>query len=1309
MSLLQPINESVRFLQRHRGRTISVLSGNMRMEPGRKAAETAAKSAMENLQTRLPPELRNTPSFLLIENSWQTIQAEGLQWPPDENFAKHSRLISDLLNFAVDIADDYVLSSDPSLDSYYLIESSLFSLPQAIESMGQLRAYGSLILARKQITEPQKIKLHILLHNLEASMRSLKLNLNKVSHFNPDLKQELTETIQAIDHSVDTIIGTVDAEIFHKGFAISPEAYFELTTQQIDKLYLLLEQRFQHHIQSLLKMRIKEANQVLVRSIGLAIGLLLLILYCSLGMYHSTMASIWQIKDAALRFAEGDLKQRVQLNTNNELQEVGESFNAMAASLERVFSAHLESLHRTQAIVETARDAVIQTNQSGIIIAWNPYAEQMFGWRSAEIIGKALHETIIPARFRADHLRGWQRFMESGNSRVLNRRIEITALHQDGHEFPIELATTANEFNGKVEFCAFIRDISERIAAEAKLTTLSTAIEQSPTTIFITSADGCIEYVNPYFCQSSGFKQSEILGKKPSILKSGLMDVEVYSELWQTITSGQTWHGDMINRRKDGSLYWEATHIAPVKTANGHISHFVAIKLDVTERIRLEQREKHRAKILELLASGADLQEVLNVLVGSIESAKPDKLVGIQLIDSSERHLNYIAAPNLPHFYLAAVDKMPIDLVTGVCGITALSGQRIIVADLQQETCTDGLRELALKAGIAAYWAEPIRDDSGNILGILEIFHSKAAQPSAEDLELLEYAAHLAGIAIYKHKADNALQLAAMVYQNSSEGMMVTDADAIILDVNPAFTQLTGYSREEALGKSPKFLKSGLHSKSFYQDMKYALKMTGQWRGEIWNRNKRGELYVEELSISTIFNADGSPQRRVAQFSDITQRKQAEENIWRQANFDQLTGLPNRRLFLDRLQQEIKKAHRSRQMLAIFFLDLDRFKEVNDSQGHEMGDALLQETAHRLRACIRKTDTAARLGGDEFTLIITELDKAENLISIAQNILQHLSIPFQLGSEQVFISVSIGITLYPQDAEDTQQLLKNADQAMYSAKRLGRDRYCFYAPSMQERSLQRGKLINDMRTALTEQQFQVYYQPIVELSSGKLHKAEALLRWQHPERGMIAPGEFIPLAEDCGLITPIGEWVFREATQQVALWRKRFHPDFQISINKSPVQIKNRRESYLPWHKQLESMQLPGQAIVAEITEGLLLEMDPHVRDCLFSMRKAGIQVAIDDFGTGYSSLAYLKKFDIDYLKIDQSFTRGLQPGSDSLVLCEAITVMAHKLGFKVIAEGIETEAQRDLLLSFGCDYGQGYLFAKPMPAAEFENRLLKS
>ncbi len=430
--------------------------------------------------------------------------------------------------------------------------------------------------------------------------------------------------------------------------------------------------------------------------------------------------------------------------------------------------------------------------------------------------------------------------------------------------------------------------------------------------------------------------------------------------------------------------------------------------------------------------------------------------------------------------------------------------------------------------------------------------------------------------------------------------------------------------------------------------------------------------------------------------------KKSQELIITQSEIDHLTGLANRRKFYSILDLQIK----SKNAFTLFFLDIDLFKEVNDSLGHAVGDKLLVEAASRIKMCIRDSDTIARLGGDEFMVIlplITDTNKIEN---IASNIKTSLSKPFTIQNNLINITTSIGITRYPNDANNAEQLVINSDQAMYHSKKKGRNRYSYFDHTMQSDLHNKNSLINDLKLALEKQQFELHYQPIIKLDNNKITKAEALIRWKHPSRGFVSPERFIPLAEEIGLINDIGEWVFLEAVVETVEVVKNHHNDFQMSINTSPLQYRKNGMNISNWFNQLHAYGLTGRNLVLEITEGILMESSEAVKQNLLQLKDLNIEVAIDDFGTGYSSLSYLKKFDIDYLKIDKSFIQNLTEDSDDIALVQAIIMMAHKLGCKVIAEGIETENQRTILADAGCDYGQGYYFSKPVNATHFHQLL---
>ncbi|WJM84606.1 EAL domain-containing protein [Dickeya chrysanthemi] len=556
-----------------------------------------------------------------------------------------------------------------------------------------------------------------------------------------------------------------------------------------------------------------------------------------------------------------------------------------------------------------------------------------------------------------------------------------------------------------------------------------------------------------------------------------------------------------------------------------------------------------------------------------------------------------------------------------------------------------------------------------------------------------------------RQKAREQMKIAAAVYESTQEAIIVINTSRKIISINPAFTRLTGYSAADVVGQPSYMFKSDRHDADFYTAMWRTVNEDGVWVGEMWDRKKDGSDYLKEMTINVIKDSAGTPINYVGVFSDITQRKKQEALIWRQANYDAVTTLPNRHHFQDKLERAVEHAKQSGRPMALMLIDLDHFKSVNDSLGHRAGDALLLAVSNRLTDCVQGADTIARLGGDEFAIILTDLHQNGDSGCLARTLLAQLAQPFNIDGESMLVSASIGIALFPNDSDTLEELFKNADQAMYAAKSAGRNCFNYYTPALHQAARARLRLTNDLRTAIQCGQFEVYYQPIIELSTNKVVKAEALVRWRHPIRGMISPAEFIPLAEDTGLIVPLGDWVARQAITQLAQWRKIFDPHFQVAINQSPVQLRSKDFTEMTWVQELAQHGLEGNAVIIEITEGLLLNAESRVNDNLHLFRDTGIQIAIDDFGTGYSSLAYLRKFDIDCLKIDRSFVEDLD--GVGFELCVAIIAMAHSLGLKVVAEGVETQQQCDTLARIGCDYAQGFLFSRPVPAPELTILLL--
>ncbi len=547
-----------------------------------------------------------------------------------------------------------------------------------------------------------------------------------------------------------------------------------------------------------------------------------------------------------------------------------------------------------------------------------------------------------------------------------------------------------------------------------------------------------------------------------------------------------------------------------------------------------------------------------------------------------------------------------------------------------------------------------------------------------------------------QRRAEERLRQSAAVFESTSEGMVVTDLEGSIVDVNRAFTDITGYGRDEALGRNPRMLKSGRHGPELYQTIWTSLAETGHWRGEVWNRRKSGEIYPEWLTISTVCDAAGRVCNYVGVFADITTVKRSEERLEYLAHHDPLTGLPNRLLFSARLEHAIAHASRNDTYLAVLFLDLDRFKTVNDVFGHPLGDKLLQDVGERLRACVRLDDTVSRLGGDEFVILLERIEDPENAGAVARKILSSLSAAFTVDGRDQYVSASIGISVYPRDGDDPAGLIRNADTAMYKVKEQGRQGYLYYTQDFTLRATELATLESDLHRALDRAELTVHYQPQVDLRSGALVGIEALLRWTHPDRGRISPVEFIPIAEESDLIVAIGQWVLEHACRQGRAWLDAGLSFGRISVNISGVQIR-RGDLLAVVRAALEASGLPPERLELEVTEGFIMRQAERSVQRLEGLRQLGISLAIDDFGTGYSSLSYLKRLPIDRLKIDQSFIRDIPSDADDAAISRAIIALADSLGLAVIAEGVETPAQKAFLLDHGCREAQGYLFSRPL------------
>jgi diguanylate cyclase (GGDEF)-like protein/PAS domain S-box-containing protein len=577
----------------------------------------------------------------------------------------------------------------------------------------------------------------------------------------------------------------------------------------------------------------------------------------------------------------------------------------------------------------------------------------------------------------------------------------------------------------------------------------------------------------------------------------------------------------------------------------------------------------------------------------------------------------------------------------------------------------------------------PIFDDQGELIHFVAVKEDITARKAAEQ----------------------ELRVAAIAFE-SQEGMFVTDARSVILRVNQAFTEITGYSAEEAVGQPPSLLKSGRHDAAFYAAMWDGIERTGSWQGEVWNRRKNGEIYPEWLTITGVRADDGTITHYVSTLTDITLRKAAADEIQHLAFYDSLTTLPNRRLLLDRLQQALAASARSKRQGALLFIDLDNFKTLNDTLGHDKGDLLLQQVAQRLANCVREGDTVARLGGDEFVVMLEDLsanhrEAAAQAESVGEKILSALNDPYRLASHEHCSTPSIGVTLFNDHENSIDELLKQADLAMYQAKAAGRNTMRFFDPEMQAVVTARAALETDLKQGVLHKQFLLHYQPQVN-AEGRVTGAEALLRWQHPERGMVFPAEFIPLAEETGLILVLGRWVLETACFQLSEWaRQPGMAHLTMAVNVSAHQF--RQVDFVDQVlAAIDLHQANPHRLKIELTESLLLEDIEGIITKMNALKANGVGFSLDDFGTGYSSLSYLKRLPLDQLKIDQSFVRDVLTDPNDVVIAGTIVALARSLGLTVIAEGVEGEAQREVLASQGCRAYQGYLFGRPVAAAAF-------
>lgn len=852
-------------------------------------------------------------------------------------------------------------------------------------------------------------------------------------------------------------------------------------------------------------------------------------------------------------------------------------------------------------------------------------------------------------------------------------------------------------------------------------------LEEAPDAFFVHDGDGRIVDVNHQACVSLGYERDELLAMTVMQLTSDF-DEDSAAINWGSLQP----HGRIVatahHRRKDGTIFPVEVHASGAIVEGRKLIFGMA--RDISERVHAEQRQQRLTNLYRTLSevnqtiiklgTPADMfQRICDIAVqfGGLSAA------WIGLLDEVEHVIKPAAASGDG---LAELTPVTISIDPegpygkGLSSTAFRENRHIIVNDFQHHPLTSAWGGAAVRLDWGSCATFPLQRD-GKPCAVLTVYHSTVGAFDEEMVRLLDEMALDIGFGLdnIDRERNRKKAIAKIQEQNTFLSAILDSEPECVKVISPAgelmqmnragLAMLEVDSLEEARAHGLlNFI--ALSHRDLFVDLHKRVCAGASGFLEFPIIGKKGTLRWLDSHATPLRNAAGEIEALLAVTRDVTEKKQFDERLWRQANFDPLTGLPNRNMFYDRLAQEIKKMHRSSQMLAVLFIDLDRFKEVNDTSGHQAGDALLIDAAKRIVSCVRDSDTVARLGGDEFTVILPELGSRADVEKIVGAIITNLSEPFYLALNQTHahISASVGITIYPADGRDVDQLMRNVDQAMYEAKDRGRNCYSFFVPALREKASYKYGLLSDLRGALGANQFSLNFQPIIDLVTRRVVKLEVLVRWHHPERGAVSPAEFIPLAEESGLIVDIGGWIFREAARWINRWKGQGHNELQVGINMSPVQLQGAMKNIDAYFDALQEFNISGHNIVIEITEGLLLHADNNSRDMLRRFRDVGVELAIDDFGTGYSALSYLKKFDIDYLKIDQSFVRDLATDPSDLVLTEAIIVMAHKLGLKVIAEGVESVEQLNLLIGAGCDFAQGYLFSRPV-AGEVMEKLLGS
>jgi diguanylate cyclase (GGDEF)-like protein/PAS domain S-box-containing protein len=911
-------------------------------------------------------------------------------------------------------------------------------------------------------------------------------------------------------------------------------------------------------------------------------------------------------------------------------------------------------------ILNSATDLIVAVDTNQRYIAVNPtYASEFYRITGHRIeLGQSVAESLAsqPEELVKTE-KSWRRAI-AGESFAAIWSFEDT--NEEREYFEISYSPLRAHDGATLGAVQIVHKISERVRSEKRLTEMvefnAQIFSASPLGIAAFRADGPCVMANEALARIIGASRDTVLAQNfrtiASWQSSGLLDNALAA-----LASGQPRELETQLVTTFGKPAW--IHVRLTSFTRGDTPHLLMLLEDIAERKRAEET---RERLLDVLNAARDF-------VGSADT---------------EGRLTY--------FNRAAREAVGLTEDEDV--------SQSFIHDYHPQESVELLQTVALPtAEQHGYWEGETEflTRQGKRIPVSQVI---VAHRNAEGV--LQAFSTIARDISERRRQDAELRLAASVYHNTIEGIVITDPAGIILSVNPAFTEITGYSPEEAIGQTPRILKSDHHDEAFYAELWKTIAETGQWQGELWNRRKNGEVFLEWQNINVVKDANGKPLRYVAVFNDVTELRRKDESLKHLAYHDALTGLANRMLLTDRLEHSLDVARRDIYRVAVLFLDLDRFKVVNDSLGHEKGDLLLQAVARRLEVCMRKSDTVARLGGDEFVIVLTDFDSSAEIAHMAERIIALLLEPIDLDGHEVHVSASLGIAVFPQDGADAASLMKNADIAMYQSKQAGRSTFRFFDTTMNTRAIERLDLEASLRRALSNEEFELFYQPKFDLASRAAQGVEALIRWRNPQLGLVSPADFIPLAEETGLIEPIGDWAIEEACRQMASWRKRGSLIRSVAVNLSARQFQNAKLVERV-NEILAKTGLTAEALEIELTESTVMGNPAQAAATLGRLRQIGVSVAVDDFGTGYSSLSYLKRLPISTLKVDRSFVTDLGVNPEDAAIVRTIVALGKSLNLLVVAEGVETEEQAAFLAGLGCDMAQGYLYAKPMPPSELD------